>query len=50
MMVLFVAAHESAVGPSRHFVAMQHFDRTWSEADINWQAKWSGSLFPLTTQ
>jgi len=23
---------------SRHFAAMQHFGRTWSEADINWQA------------
>jgi hypothetical protein len=32
------------VCPSRHFAAMQRFSRTWSEADINWQAKPADSV------
>jgi hypothetical protein len=34
----------SVSGLSRHFAAMQHFSRTWSEADINWQAKPANSV------
>lgn len=35
---------KSPCGPSRRFVAVQHLSRTWSEADINWQAKPADSV------
>ena len=35
----FVPVNESAIGPSRHFAAMQHFGRFRSEADKDRQAE-----------
>jgi hypothetical protein len=35
---------ESACGPSRHFAAAQQFRRFWREADIDWQARSTGSV------
>lgn len=34
MMVLFVAAHESEVGPSRHLLGLHENGRYWREADF----------------
>jgi len=34
MRMLFAAVHESIVGTSRHFVAVQHFGRFRTEANV----------------
>jgi hypothetical protein len=44
VVALRVFEFSHSLGPSRHFAAMQRFSRTWSEADINWQAKPADSV------